>query len=296
MLLQIQTQSLCNGQCPICPHPALRGTQEQGIMTQELFEKIVHQAAREPLLSCLCFTLQNEPLLDKRIFQWIKHFKALNQKKTAILTTNGELISEFSFQEIIQSQVDILAISLNAHTERTFNIINKGVEYKKVIENIDLLVSHPVMRSKVVLRFVLTKNNEKEIYDAVSFWNRKGVKTKVVDVSNRAGALENYQDYRAARVRGMILSKMKSWVGGFYENNILKQCYRPFYFMNILFNGQVIFCVNDWRRASIMGDSNQSSLRSIWNSNAMNKIRRLVLEEKYAEIVPCGQCKAAIKR
>lgn len=171
--LQIQTQSLCNGQCPICPHPVLRDKQEQGIMTQELFEKIAHQAAEEPLLLKLTFMLQNEPLLDKRIFQWIKYFKSLNRRKKTILVTNGELISKFALEEIIQSQLDKLVISLNAHTEQTFGIINKGIEYKKVIENINLLLSHAALKSKIILRFVLTKMNEKEIYKAIHFWSKK---------------------------------------------------------------------------------------------------------------------------
>lgn len=287
--LKIQTQSLCNGQCAICPHPALRDKQEQGIMTQELFEKIAHQAAKEPLLSKACFMLQNEPLLDKRIFQWVRYFKSLNQKKIAEIVTNGELIDGFTSKEIIQSRLDILAISLNAHTEHTFNIINKGINYKKVIENINFLLSHPVMKSKIVISFVYTKINKEEIYEAIRFWGRKGVRTQVKYISNRAGTLENYHYYKPERIRPGIFVNMERRLLRYYRKNTLG-CFLPFSSMCILFNGDVILCCNDWRRTSILGNVNQHLLRSIWNSNEINKIRRLLSEGEYADIIPCRQC------
>ena len=280
MHLQIQTKSLCNAQCPICPNSTLRGQQEQGIMTRELFENIAHQAADEPLLSTLWFVLQNEPLLDKRVFQWIRYFKSLNQKKRAGLCTNGELISEFELEEIVQSQLDVLIISLNAHTERTFNMINKGIEYKKVIENINFLLSHPIMKSKIVISFVLTKYNKKEIWEAVCFWSKKGVKTRVIFLTNRGGTLENYHSYKPIFKRRMNFRNIiKSRLSAYYTKNIWKECSSPFFSMCVLFNGDVILCCQDYRRSTIIGNVNSDLLQSIWNSSKFNEIRRLILEK-----------------
>lgn len=246
-------------------------------------------------MSYLTFTLQNEPLLDKRVLKWVKYLKDLNHKKTTVIITNGELISEFSVQEIIHSGLDALVISLNAHTEHTFNIINKGVEYKKVIKNINLLLSHPVLRAKIVLRFTLTKINEKEICEAVSFWRRKGVKTEVAYISNRAGTLGNYNCYKTTRAPGLILKKMESRLWRYYENNILRGCFRPFFYMCVLFNGDVILCCNDWNRTPIVGNAEKEPLRSIWNSNEMNRIRGLISQKKFADIIPCGQCEKSYR-
>lgn len=294
-VLQIQTQSFCNGECTICPYPDLRGKQEQGVMTQELFEKIAHQAAQEPLLSYLTFALQNEPLLDGRVFKWVKYLKDLDRKKTISIISNGELISEFSVQEIIQSRLDVLVISLNAYTEATFNIINKGIDYKKVIKNINVLLSHPVLKPKIVLRFALTKINEKEICEAVRFWKKKGVRTDVAYISNRAGTLGNYSCYKTTRAPGMILKKMESRLWRYYENNILKCCFRPFFYMCVLFNGDVIVCCNDWNKTLVIGNAGQATLRSIWNADEMNRIRGLISERKFADIISCGQCEKSYR-
>lgn len=292
--LQIQTQSFCNGECPICPYSVLRAKQEQGIMTQELFEKVAHQVAEEPSMCTIWFTLQNDPLLDKRIFQWIKYFKSLNQQKRAILVTNGELINEFKLEEIIQSGLDELIISLNAHTERTFNMINKGMEYKKVIENINLLLSNVTMKSRIKISFVLTRDNEREIHEAIHYWSKKGVKTRLMYLTNRAGTLENYH-YHNSTVEPRIYPWLHPWsikrrLYVYYKKNILKRCSRAFYLMCILFNGDVILCCEDWSKRPIIGNVNHDSLRSVWNSTKFNEIRRLILEKKYKDIIPCRQC------
>lgn len=291
--LQIQTQSLCNGECPICPNSTLRGKRKQGIMAQELFEKIVDEIADEPSTCTLCFMLQNEPLLDKRIFRWIEYFKSLNQKKASSLVTNGELINEFTLEEIIQSRLDELVISLNAYTERTFNIVNKGVDYKRVIENIDLLLSNAIMRPKIKLSFLLTRNNEREITGAIRYWNKKGVKTRLIFPTNRAGEIKNYHCYRS---NSMLINKplhISRKMRNYYYKNILEGCPLPFYSMSILFNGDVILCCQDWRSSPIIGNVSRASIREVWNSNKFNRIRRLILEKKYKDMASCSQCSIA---
>ncbi len=259
-------------------------------MTQELFEKIVHQVTEEPLLHSLYFELQNGPLLDKRIFQWIKHFKSLNPQKKALLITNGELLSEFTLEEIIQSKLNVLIISLNAHTERTYNIINKGIDYKKVIENINFVSSHRRIKPKIRIRFALTKINQEEVYEGVRFWNKKGIRTVVKAIGNRAGGLEKYRYYKVTGKQKRIFEDVLIPTRFYHIKKIWKVCPKPFYKMCVLFNGEVIFCCNDWHRNPIIGNVNQNSLRSIWNSNRMNEMRKLILDKKYKQITPCSKC------
>jgi len=66
-ILQIQTQSFCNGQCTTCPYPIVSKKLDQGTMEWDLFSKIARESASEPLLSSVLFELHNEPLLDKRL-------------------------------------------------------------------------------------------------------------------------------------------------------------------------------------------------------------------------------------
>ncbi len=66
-------------------------------------------------------------------------------------------------------------------------------------------------------------------------------------------------------------------------------CELPFYQMNVLFNGDAIVCCHDWKRATVVGNVKTSSLKSIWNSERMNGIRRLIIRKKYKQISSCRE-------
>jgi sulfatase maturation enzyme AslB (radical SAM superfamily) len=53
--LNIQSKSLCNGRCSICPYPKVSRHFDQGAMEWDLFSRIIDQAASEPLLSRIVF-------------------------------------------------------------------------------------------------------------------------------------------------------------------------------------------------------------------------------------------------
>jgi radical SAM protein with 4Fe4S-binding SPASM domain len=63
--------------------------------------------------------------------------------------------------------------------------------------------------------------------------------------------------------------------------------------MNILFNGDVILCCNDWNRDNVVGNVNNESLEQIWNSAAMNHLREKIIKKRYHEIKACAQCTMA---
>jgi len=61
LVLQIQTQSFCNGRCSICPYRIVSQKLDQGVMEWNLFAKIVHECAQHTLLPIVVFELHNEP-------------------------------------------------------------------------------------------------------------------------------------------------------------------------------------------------------------------------------------------
>jgi MoaA/NifB/PqqE/SkfB family radical SAM enzyme len=179
LILQIQSQSLCNAQCSICPHRVVSKKLDQGTMDWSLFEKIATEAASAPLLSTVVFSLHNEPLIDKRTFDWVKHLKSISPNKYCQVTTNGELLDRFSSTDIMRSNLDELVISLNAHSREMYETINLGLSYDKVMENISHLLSNQALRQKVRMSYVLTEYNLHEVYQATHYWKSQGVKTRV---------------------------------------------------------------------------------------------------------------------
>ncbi len=290
LILQIQTQSLCNARCSICPYPTTSKRLANGAMEWNLFEKIATELASETEASTLLLTLHNEPLLDKRLFDWVKHIKSISPDKSCTIATNGEFLDRFSITEILQSGLDRLTISLNAHSRETYESINTGLDYDRVMKNVYYLLSDRSMRRKVELKFLLTGENAHEVKQALDYWKSQEVQTRVCVITNRGGSLDNYERLRFKDTQYSGAPLWRFWKRLMFIGRGVIGCELPFYQMNILFNGDAIVCCHDWNRATVVGNARTSSLREIWNSDRMNGIRLLILRKRYKQINSCKEC------
>ena len=290
LVAQIQTQSFCNGRCSMCPYTMTKKKLSQGTMDDELFFKIAREFASEPLFSILILDLQNEPLIDAKIFDRVKYFKSISRDKQCVFVTNGELLDKFSLKEIMESKIDCLVVSLNAHSRETYESINTGLDYDRVISNVARLISNDFLKQRLMLSFVLTGQNATEIYQATRFWKRRGVKTRVMPLFNRGGLVRDYESLKpdgqysgwplAAKVHHQLIYRIPAIVG----------CHHPFSSMCIAYNGDVILCCHDWNRVTVLGNATENSLKEIWNSDKFRQVRKLLWQRRYSEIDPCKEC------
>jgi radical SAM protein with 4Fe4S-binding SPASM domain len=262
-------------------------------MEEDLYYKIIDELAEAPYTSEILFELHNEPLLDRRTFKFIEYAKTRNKKKACTMVTNGQLINEYSLTEIKRSNLDKLIISLNAYSAEMYEHISGGFSLERLKNNIALVISEDELRKKLTLSFVATEQTAPEINQAIKYWKEKSVKVRTIDVSNRAGVLNNFESMKLKTRKIKYSLPAKIWKD--IVAKILKVigCYHPFFHMNILFNGDVIVCCHDWKRSTVIGNVKDSSLKDIWNSSRMNEIRRLILKKKYSEIVSCKGCSQA---
>lgn len=293
LILQVQTQSACNGRCLSCPYQAVSGRLPQGVMERGLFERIAEQLASEPLLGRVSFGLQNEPLLDRRIFGLIGSLKSKAPGVKCRLVTNGELLDRFSPREIAGSGLDDLTISLNASSKETYEALKAGLCYERVTGNIESALSEASLRDRIRLSFLAMRRNRHEIGPAMRYWRSRGVRTRLVQVSNRGGALEDFDSIRPASGRAAVSSAARLWDALMAWPRRIAGCTLPFCQMNILFNGDCIICCHDWNRASVVGNARETPLREIWNSGNLNLIRRRVLHKEYDQIRACRRCSQA---
>ena len=293
LTLLVQTQSFCNGRCSICPYPTVSKKLPQGRMEWDLFKKIADEAAAEPLLSSVVFELHNEPLLDERIFDCVRYIKSVGSSKSVAVITNGELLDRFSPQDIVQSKLDTLIISLNAHSREMYESINTGLNYEKVMGNVSRLLSNPATRKKTRLGFVLTDQNRHDVYEATRYWKGQGVKTRVAGATNRAGSLGSYEKISPGADCYNGSGPGAAWRRFMNRARHVVGCHVPFYEMSILFNGDVLICSEDWNRATVLGNAATQSLKEIWNSEKANENRRLLLKKKFEQLDSCKGCSLA---
>ena len=109
---------------------------------------------------------------------------------------------------------------------------------------------------------------------------------------------ENYK-YRmhwgSVEDHGLILnnrSGVMDWVGvedDTIENLKGKVCHYPFYKMFVDWNGDVLFCSNDWGREHVVGNLLTMTLHQVWFSKPMNKIRKKLMKGDRS-MSPCNKC------
>ena len=94
---------------------------------------------------------------------------------------------------------------------------------------------------------------------------------------------------------GLILnnrSGVVDWVGvedDTVENLKGKPCHYPFYKMFVDWNGDVLFCSNDWGREHVVGNLLTMSLHDVWFSKPMTKIRKRLMKGDRSKS-PCNKC------
>lgn len=68
-----------------------------------------------------------------------------------------------------------------------------------------------------------------------------------------------------------------------------KKCFYPFYKLLIDYNGDALFCSNDWGRKIIVGNVIKEDIKDIWLSEKLNKIRKKLanLDRSHS---PCNTC------
>ena len=94
---------------------------------------------------------------------------------------------------------------------------------------------------------------------------------------------------------GLILNNRSGvidWVG-IEESDVEslqgKPCHYPFYKMFVDWNGDVLFCSNDWGREHVVGNLLQQTLHQVWFSKPMNKIRQRLMRGDRSKS-PCNKC------
>ena len=68
-----------------------------------------------------------------------------------------------------------------------------------------------------------------------------------------------------------------------------KPCFYPFYKMFVDWNGDVLFCSNDWGREHVIGNLLEQTLEDVWFGKPMKKIRARLAKGDRSKS-PCNKC------
>jgi radical SAM protein with 4Fe4S-binding SPASM domain len=285
-VIQVQTINRCNAACQMCPYPYTVHLQPKQIMEDAIFSKIVAECAGHPDLREFVPMSKNEPLLDPKLEERIAEFKAVAAPHQLVeVVTNASALTPRRYEKLMQSGLDLLTISLSAHTEATFNKVMRGLSWTQVRKNLEALSKASTSKVNVVLRFVRQRDNDSEFTAFRRYWLAKGFNVMPFSLNNRAGVVKNYSDILPI-ARHRIEERSRHAMGRRY----LKVCPHAFSLMHVLENGDVPLCANDWENREILGNVQNNTLAEIYNGARFQEIRELMVQGRYEEIPACKDC------
>jgi len=108
--VEIETINKCNGTCTFCPVNRNADPRPLARMSEDVFYKIIDNLVRLNYVGQVGYYSNNEPLMDNRIYDFIKYGVSKLPNVNHFLFTNGTLLDCDKFQLLIDSGLNALYI------------------------------------------------------------------------------------------------------------------------------------------------------------------------------------------
>ena len=148
--VNIETISLCNNDCSFCPVSTVNNKRPVVYMEDSLFKKIIDNLADIDFKGRIMPDINNEPLLDEKIFQRINYIREkLGDNVTIFIETNGKLLTLEKVYKFFEAGIDQIYIDdygdniikyvfFNQNIRKIF----KKIDINKITQNVNLKISH----------------------------------------------------------------------------------------------------------------------------------------------------------
>ena len=261
----LETCSLCNGACLFCPYKSVHA--EPPIYLDEKYILSVIDEASGMDVERFSLFNNNEPLLDERIYDYIKYVRKKMPSVRTTLSSNGKIITTDNLKRAIESGIDNFYISLpTLDTEMSKKLM--GIDAEKVVETV---LSLPKKLYKNV-RFAvpITRFFSKEEY--ARRFDHLGIRYITWEMEANSRWDEFAEICKLAEIR--------------YEFG----CDRPMDQAIISANGDVLLCCRDWNHEAVVGNVKEESLREIWIGERLRRYQEIIGQENYDMIELCSSC------
>ncbi|HVH79064.1 MAG TPA: SPASM domain-containing protein [Stellaceae bacterium] len=149
--IDIETISKCNSTCSFCPVNRLSDPRPTMRMSEALYRKIIDDLASHRFAGLLSLYSNNEPFLDKRIFDFAAYARCTLPKARITIFTNGTPLNIAKIEKILPS-IDLLRINNYNYTPELHSNI------REIVAHLDS--SRPELARKVhVFRRLLDERN-----------------------------------------------------------------------------------------------------------------------------------------
>lgn len=264
--IDVETITTCNLKCEMCYQSF--DPLKYGKMKDKTFYKILKEAEKYKL-SAMKLQFRNEPLMDKRLPEFITDAKNVGILDTMI-NTNATLLNNLTSMKLIVAGLDKLSCSVDGYIKKDYESIRIGAKFETTLANIKnfMALRKEVGTDKPVVDCKTIPFKGLDIKKYKRFWGR------IVD---NAGVLSLFD----LRQKEDFTVKPDFICPDFWRRLI------------VLYNGDVVPCCHAIRGNTVhmtLGNIHNTSLYNMWHGRKLNKLRDLFKEGKSHKIYMCRMC------
>ena len=272
--LLIEITNHCNNKCIFCYNDCMRRSKR--FIEKELCEKILVDAYNLGMRE-VGFYVAGEPLLDKRLEDFILYAKSIGYKYI-YLTTNGILGNLERIKKLYNSGLDSIKYSINATNREDYKIIHGTDNFDRVTKNLADVYSwknNSDIKLKVYVSYISTNltNDNKRIAE---LFENKCDEFIVMPAINQGGLIPNIS---------CISSAEKSDING----NFKLPCSYPFNSVIVTVEGYLTACCMDFENLLAYANLNEVSLEEAWNNTIISEFRNRHLSKDVKNTI-CQNC------
>ena len=291
---EIEASYYCNLQCPFCARGMNPEERELGHMSPDLWGKILKES-REKGLKSILMDHEAESLMNPRIFDMMKEAKEAGVIDIW-LHTNANLLTPEISEKLIDIGLTKINFSIDAFSEKTYDILRVGGDYKSVLRNIqdflELKIKKKAHHLRARVSFVVQKENVDEREGFFNFWkNQPGI--NVV-------AFQNLIDFAPFEKPDCDSELSEDELEKKYSSDPPFHCTQPWENNVIDIDGNMIPCgqpVRGHTEDFILGNLNKGdTIESCWNSDKMNSLKTLHKKGEWYKNPMCRSCVKALRK
>jgi len=261
---------------------------QKGVMDYSLYTKIIDGCSALPSVRRIQMNLTGEPLLDKHIVQRIRYAHKKCVVKTELFT-NGSLLERDTANELLESGLSQLTVSIDAFRREDYEESRKNLNYEEVIENTRYVLERAAgsLRTAPTVRICVTApgSEKKRILQDFS-------KSPLFPYRKHLHLVPEELMHDWAGQAKLSIPKYERYA----RISRRTPCMWLWTTLTVLWDGTVALCCLDYEGRVRLGDLKQESIGEVWSGSALAKLRSLHLQGKFDSVPLCRTCKLRLPR
>jgi len=287
LTIYVEPTNICNFKCVFCPESFANYKEAAGghfQMSLDDFKTIAQQIKGLATVKTLNFYMMGEPFVNKRLPQFVSIAKKEAIAERVIVTSNGTLIKPNIYQDICDSGLDYLRISIYGSNEDSHRANTQSpFRLAQIKENILGLKQfrdkrgqpHPFIYIKM-----LESADARYNIQFKQLFSEAGDEVLLEPVMN-------WNDPEEGNLSGLAKDTL---LNGRYFLAKKEVCPFPFYTSVIHSDLSVSVCCVDWNKQTVVGNLRRESLADIWKGEALRTFQLTHLQRKRQELNGCKHC------